>query len=449
MFEPSSVEKFRFISYEFDEKTYTARLNYAFDDNYFFTEEIIFNNANKILTQPEKEALDLCLKNLHLVAGSSYYKASVPPKIVVENQVLTKETAKFMEKLYLNGLGEFAHRNNLELKERIVFPFDENKKPTPSELVLEKKTAVPIGGGKDSVVTTEVLRKSNDNIVLFSVGAPKSIKSCVEVSGLDHIVVTRKLSPVLFELNTQGAYNGHVPISGIIAFILASASIIYGFDSVAMSNERSANVGNLIKNGLEINHQYSKGLEFETDVSEYFKSHIMKNFNYFSFLRPLSELGIAKLFSNFKKYHQVFTSCNSAFKIQEEKRVDRWCLDCDKCRFVFLALAPFIEKEEMIAIFGKNLLNDETQIKGYEELIGISGHKPFECVGETEECIASFALLDKKPEWNDDIMLKVYRENVVPKMANTQELIDKAFELSEKHRLNKKYKEILDAYSRP
>ncbi|GIW21806.1 MAG: hypothetical protein KatS3mg068_0813 [Candidatus Sericytochromatia bacterium] len=106
-------------------------------------------------------------------------------------------------------------------------------------------------------------------------------------------------------------------------------------------NERSANVGNLIKDGLEVNHQYSKSFEFEKDINNYFKSAVLEDLNYFSFLRPLSELHISKLFSKEEKYHSVFTSCNSAFKIQEDKRVERWCLNCDKCRFVFFSISAF------------------------------------------------------------------------------------------------------------
>jgi hypothetical protein len=443
-----AIKNFRFVSCEFDKETSTAKLNYAFGESYFFTEEIIFNNAKKELSQDELFALDKCIKSLHLVAGSSYYKAAVPENIIVENQTLTKQASAFMEKLYLNGLGEFSHRNGLDLRGKIKFPYSEQEKASSSELVLERKTAVPIGGGKDSVVTLESLRQANEPIVLFSVGNPKAIKEVVEVININHIVVTRKLSPILFEINAQGALNGHVPISAIIAFILACSSILYGFDNVAMSNERSASVGNFIKDGFEVNHQYSKGLEFERDVTEYFRTHVLKNFTYFSFLRPLSELGITKIFSKLKNYHKVFTSCNAAFRIHEERRVERWCLNCDKCRFVFLSLAPFLTKNEMMDIFGKNLLDDETQVVGFEELIGVSGHKPFECVGETEECLTAFALVSKKEEWQNDLMVKNFTEKVLPKIDNVEEMINHTFSLSDDNELTTKYKEILSENTR-
>lgn len=448
MFDPKLVKKFRFISYEFDQEKFTAKLNYGFDDNYFFTEEIIFNNAHKKLSDNELKALDNCLKYLHLVAGASYFKAAIPPEIVIETGEITKDTALFMEKLYLNGLGEFAYRNGIDLRNKIKVPYNESLKPNPSDIELKRRTAVPVGGGKDSVVTMESMQSSNEDIVLFSVGNPRPIKEVCELSGLDHIVVTRKLSPLLFEINKEGALNGHVPISAIIAFIIASSSIIYGFDNVAMSNERSANVGNLIHDGFEVNHQYSKGLEFETDVNTFFQTHVMTNFNYFSFLRPLSELSIAKLFSKSKKYHRVFTSCNAAFKIDETKRTDRWCLNCDKCRFVFLSLSPFIPKNEMMEIFTKDLLDDTEQIKGFDELIGLSGHKPFECVGEVEESVTALYLIHDKEEWKDTAMVKRFNDLALPKILNIEEIVTETFKQSDKHKLTKKYKEILDAYSR-
>lgn len=447
MFEPSSVKRFRFVSYEFDENTFTARLNYAFDDNYYFTEELTFGSPAEPLNQEKRDALDKCLKCLHLVAGASYYKAAIPPEIIIENQEITPETARFMEKLYINGLGEFAYRNNLDLREKIIFPFSKNSIPEASSYKLPSKTAVPVGGGKDSVVSIEALKKAGEEIVLFSVGNPRPIKEVVSVSGLPHIVVTRKLSPVLFELNKQGALNGHVPISAIIACILACSAVLYGFDNIAMSNERSASVGNLIVDGFVVNHQYSKSLEFEMDVSGYFKTHVLSNLNYFSLLRPFSELGITRLFSKEKKYHRVFTSCNAAFRIHEERRTDRWCLECDKCRFVFLSLAPFMEKDELLKIFGTNLLNDVNQIKGFDELIGVSGHKPFECVGEVEESVAAFCLLAEKPEWESDLMVKRFSEIALHKIDNKYKLIEEVFTFLEKNLLTEKYKEILHAYS--
>jgi hypothetical protein len=448
MFNPEEIKTFKFLSYEFDKSKYTVNLNYSFDDKYYFTEEIIFNNANINLDVEKEDALNKVLSKLHLVAGASYYKAAIPNQILIKNQKISKYTSEFMKKLYIKGLGEFSYKNNLSLQEKINFPYDEEYLDIPSNYKLENKSIIPVGGGKDSVVTIEALRSSNDEIILFSVGNMKPIKDVCSVSGYPHIYVTRKISPLLFELNSQGAYNGHVPISGILAFIMAAASIIYGFRNIIMSNERSANVGNLVKDGLEINHQYSKSLEFEKDINQYFKKVVLKDLNYFSFLRPLSELHIAKLFSKEEKYHSVFTSCNSAFKIHEDKRVERWCLNCDKCRFVFLALSPFMEKEKVIKIFGRNLLNDEKQLLGFYKLVGYKEHKPFECVGEIEESLLAFLLINEKEEWKNDYVVKNIIDKFTHKIKDKDKIFYKVFSISEKSLLDSKYKELLNEYIR-
>jgi hypothetical protein len=119
------------------------------------------------------------------------------------------------------------------------------------------------------------------------------------------------------------------------------------------------------------------------------------------------ELNIAKLFAKIKKYNDVFSSCNKNFKIVKNTESKKWCCDCDKCRFVFLILASFIKKKEMIKIFGENILNNKEQILGYNELVGFSGCKPFECVGEIGESVLAFYLLDNTDYKNDYIVAEI------------------------------------------
>ncbi|GIW21807.1 MAG: hypothetical protein KatS3mg068_0814 [Candidatus Sericytochromatia bacterium] len=235
MFNPKEIKSFKFLSYRFDKNSYILNLNYSLDAKYYFTEQIIFNNVNNNLTEEKEKALEKVFSKLHLVAGASYYKTAIPENILINNQEISKYTADFMKKLYIKGLGEFAYKNNLNLQDRINFPYDENYIDEPSDFKLEDKTIVPVGGGKDSVVTIEALKHSNEEIILFSVGNLKPIKDVCNVSGYKHIHVTRKIDPILLELNSQGAYNGHVPISAILAFIMAASAIIYNFKNIAMS----------------------------------------------------------------------------------------------------------------------------------------------------------------------------------------------------------------------
>ncbi len=434
------AKTFRFVSYEFDEKESEIRLNYAFDEQIQMQEKIIFHNAKKEFFADEKKAISQIGFFLHIACGISYYKALLPPEIKLESGMLNKEQAAFFETFYLKGLGEFAWRNQLNLNGKIKFPFArQGSFEQPSELALPCRIAIPVGGGKDSNVVIESLKKTGQDLVAIAQGRPRPIKESIEASGLPDIDFTRIISPQLLELNKlPGTYNGHVPISGIYAFCLALAAVLYGYSRVAMGNERSANVGNLIRDdNFEVNHQWSKSLAFEEMFGEFNHKYMLKNFSYFSLLRPLSELDIASRFAKLTQYHKVFTSCNKAFKIDKDKRLDRWCGDCDKCRFVFLALAPFMDKRQLIEAVGHNLLDDASQEDGFRELLGLLNHKPFECVGETEECCVALDMIANKPEWQNDTLVKKLYPDVLAKHGQNQLKLwhEKAFAPSCKHHI--------------
>lgn len=444
-FQPQSVRSFHFVGYEFDEEALTARLRYSFDTGQEFCEEIVFDGGRVPDSKAGRAALDRMLRHLHLVAGISYYKAAAPPEIVLETGPIPSSTARFLDKLYLLGLGELAYRNGLDLRDRICFPFDEAAEPAPPpRFELPRRTAVPVGGGKDSVVTIEALKNAGEPMVLISVGDYQPIRDVSEVAGIPRIVIHRRISPALLELNRQGAINGHVPISAILAFILGAAAILHGFDAVAMSNERSADEGNLIWNGLEINHQYSKSSAFEHDFHDLIKSQILPGFRYFSFLRPFSELAITAAFSHAPQaYREVFRSCNTAFRLDEMRRGRRWCLDCPKCRFVFLALAPFLPKDELVRVFGGNLFEDPAQEQGFADMLGLGEHKPFECVGEVDECKAALSLISALPEWRDDLLVRQLGDAVLPKIKDLEGLVSDALRPREVERLPERYRSML------
>ncbi|WP_372369397.1 endonuclease domain-containing protein [Candidatus Uabimicrobium sp. HlEnr_7] len=443
-FNPKTIKEFRFLDWKFDEKTYTVYLRYAFDNDHIFTEEFSFPVPTFALTDKKREALEACLKNLHLAAGISYYKAAIPNKITIENYVISPETARFFNKLYLYGLGEFAYKNKVDLQGHISFPYVNEPFPSASKIELGNRMAVPVGGGKDSIVTIETLKKLSIPLLLISVGNASPIIKTAEVAKLPHIVIKRKISPLILELNELGALNGHVPISAIISFAIAVAAVLYDFNYIVMSNERSANIGNLWHDGIEINHQYSKSLEFEKDISSYLQENILENLRYFSFLRPLSELMISKVFcGKCQPYHDIFASCTTAFRLTKSLSDVRWCLSCAKCRFVFAMMAPFMSKEKLIDIFGKNLLNEQEQISGFLEIMGYGSHKPFSCIGESEETIAAFVILSNKVEWQNDVVVAHFTQEILPKLTLPDTYVENALLFSENHLLEPDEKELL------
>lgn len=173
-----------------------------------------------------------------------------------------------------------------------------------------------------------------------------------------------------------------------------------------MSNEHSASAPNITSDGLDVNHQWSKSFAFEQALQRYVSRHVVDGIRYFSLLRPLTEVAIASRFSRYPAYLPIFRSCNTAFRQVEEQRSTNWCCDCPKCRFVFLALAPFVAKPQLIATFGRDLLDEPAQIDGFAELCGLRRFKPFECVGEIEESAALLHHLGTLPCWRDTAVVR-------------------------------------------
>ncbi len=407
---------FRFTERAFDAASGTLTLGYAYPGAHTFNEEIVFGPPTRALDGADKAALENAFRALHLAAGVSYYKAFVPETIEVDEGPLDDGAADFFEALYFGGLGEFAYRNELDLTGRISFPRG-GAAPTAPQLSLPQNTLVPVGGGKDSLVTVEALRKTGNPITLAAVNKAKPITQCIEESGLPSLFVMRRVDPALLALNDNkelGAYNGHVPITAIVSLILVCAAILHGHDAIAFSNERSADEGNLEVNGHTVNHQFSKSKVFEMALRGHIESHIAKGLSYFSFLRPLSELHIAKLFAVETRYDHVFTSCNKSYRIEGAMTDRRWCGKCPKCRFVFLALAPFVAQARLLDIFGTNLLDDENQTEGFRELVGLGAHKPWECVGETLESAAAMWALTQYPQWKDAAVVSHLKTELAP-----------------------------------
>ena len=432
---------FYYKSVNFSPETGILKLNYGVDDKYTFTETFEFPDSPYVLSSGKENALKQIFRLLHIAVGISYYKAFLPENIVIEGDGLTPEEARFFDRFYLNGLGEFAVRNQLNLQNKIHFSSDNRVERNPVSFNLPYNALIPVGGGKDSCVTMELIKQTDLPAMAVSVGNPRPIQDCVEASHLPFLNLKRKIDSNLIDLNKTGkVYNGHVPITGILAFVLWATAILYDKKYVIMSCERSANSGNLMQGDLAVNHQYSKSFEFETDFYQITRQ-ITPEFRYFSLLRPLSEAHIGKLFSQLcSDYFPVFTSCNKAFKLDKDKRLERWCGACDKCRFVFLILAPFMKREDLIRFVGQNPLNDEQQLKGYRELLGLSGHKPFECVGEVDECRWAFNYLASCPEWQNDFVIRTLKDSCVFDEANL------IFTPTNTHLIPKELQNVLDKF---
>ena len=361
-----------------------------------------------------KAALARALQILHVIAGVSYFKATNAPTFeFADSGTLDATLAELANAVYTHGLAEFCYQNQTEIRAR--FAPDAPDLPPVTALNLEARALVAIGGGKDSLVSIEALKKGQVPACAVWIGNSELIQSVAKVSGLATLNIKRSVSPVLFALNSEGALNGHVPVTAINSAILLVAAVLYGYQHIIFSNEASANAATLVHEGQAVNHQWSKSAAFEYAFAQLVHDSVAADLQYFSLLRPYRELAITAKFAKFQQYDAVFSSCNRNFKILAAKPAARWCGQCPKCHFVFLALAPFIPKPRLLGIFGRNLLDELALAANFDALIEWRGaHKPFECVGEAQESTAAFIALSARADWQEDALVQRFAAEIRP-----------------------------------
>ena len=432
VFDPDTIETFETSGYDFDAEAGEVRLHYALLGP---GEPITFTERVKVpvgaVDAQTVQVADRLVRLLLLAAGTSYYKAAAPGRVSVAVPITSAEK-HFLAMLLRYGMTEFAYVNNMP---QALTPVIETTEIIPAEpvalpVVDTRHPLVPVGGGKDSTVTFEALRSAGFQPTLFAVDSYAPITATVERSGLPYLEATRVIDPQLIELNQQGALNGHVPITIIKSLISLLAAVMNGKSVVVMSNERSASEGNVQWQGIEVNHQWNKGMEAEKLMRDTLLAMVSSSLDYFSLLRPLSELRIARQFAKLVQYHDVFSSCNRAFHIDPSRR-RIWCGNCDKCRFVFLILAPYMSAAQLEAIWHKNMFNDGEQLAGFRELLGIEGHKPLECVGEIAESRLALELAAEKDEWKNTALVPVLLHDIPPEAMPTPTQKEEIFATSE------------------
>jgi len=410
VFDPHVFTEFRFLAAHIDRATMRVEFDYELageGHSQLFHESLIFTPVRQghAVDWPRVEGL---VSILGALLGLSYYKAAAPPRYVISQPGMTQAGVDYLREVIAHGLGEFAFRNELPglLEPEIVVtsggatPF-----PADSHLTPEGDPLVPIGGGKDSVVTVELLAAARMHPVQFAVNPNQVMYRVGRIKGHPLISVTRDIDERLLELNDEGALNGHVPVTAINSLISLVQARIIGLGPVVMSLEASASEATLTWDGVEVNHQWSKSERAEALLHDMLGPQAgLSAGAYFSLLRPYSELQIARYFSGLREYHPVITSCNRAFRRGVEDA--RWCGDCDKCRFIFLILAPFIPASSLTRMFADNLLDNASQLEGYRALLGLHEHRPFECVGEQAESMVALGWIAGLSEWRGTAVVR-------------------------------------------
>ncbi len=393
----------------FDPASGIAEFYYGLDGMRFTERLVLPSGADAAAAQSSSflKLLDLTA----LVLGVSYFKLKAPFEIAAPNIALTEAERAFVIDVYENGLGEFYARNNLQRFGKLVLhtPHDVQARTAPT---LPERTLLPIGGGKDSLVSVDLLSHTGVQFSPFAVNPKGPILSSVEKIGTPPVYVTRTLDPEMIRLGKEpGFYNGHVPSTAINSMIAALCAILYGYNQIVLSNERSASEGNVEFDGRETNHQYSKSLGFELLIASILSDATGGSLRYFSLLRPYSEARIASLFTHETKFDHVFSSCNRNFRLAGHDG-PLWCGECPKCHFVFLIFAPFMPKDRLLSIFGKNLLDEPTNEGSFRELAGLAGQKPWECVGEILEAAACLYTLTRHSDWHEAAVVRAVKADL-------------------------------------
>lgn len=416
---PRYFRQLQFTGHDFDWSSGTARLHYRFDQGPALVEHFHFPPPFSPSARDRSDAIGRALGLLHLIAGVSYYKVAVPPRVRVAGRTLSPLLAEFLNTLYVQGLAEFAYRNGLDLSGQRPFRAvagvapsahrcdAPQAEPLPQEPIqLAPRYLVAMGGGKDSLVAAEALRRRAE-VSLGVVGGARLISEVVSATGLPALRIGRRLDPALADFNRAGAWNGHVPVTAINSAALLVAALLYDFRHVVFANERSADEATLVDTrGQPVNHQYSKSFAFETAFRSVVQQEIGQGPDYFSLIRPLGELAVLQRFARLPQYHAVFSSCNRNFHLEGARIDGRWCGDCPKCRFTFLGLALFLPVDAVVSIFGRNLLDQADQLPGFKALCALNDDKPFECVGTVAEARAAVLALDSKFGWRKTLVVK-------------------------------------------
>ncbi len=354
---------------------------------------------------PESPLFQNLAFQLGLVELISYWKIACPPLVRIKCGFLDAAQQKWWKAQYFSGLGEFFYKNGIDASEEDFMSLQPEGAPLPAgEPLPLKGCMIPVGGGKDSVVTMELLRDLKEENLCYILNPRGATVNTAKLAGFDEkqlVCPRRTLDPLMLELNRQGYLNGHTPFSALVAFSGLLMAAAYGKKYLVLSNESSANEATVA--GSSVNHQYSKSFQFEQDFNWYERQYIGSGVLYFSLLRPWSEFQIAAYFARFPQYHSAFRSCNAGSK------TDSWCGACPKCLFVWVILSPFLDTAQLEGIFGENLAQKEALWETLRQLCGMTAEKPFECVGSREEICFALTLAVRKMEGKGEPLPLLYR----------------------------------------
>lgn len=377
----------------------------------------------------ETDRMQEIARLIFLLAGISYYKAFASQTIDLGSTPIREGETDFLHFYYVGGLGEYSYKNNISF-DNLEIVGGTPAGAVEQRAVSEEAPLIPFGGGIDSIVTVELVKKTFPNPRLFVMSPEETtfepLEDAAKVTGCEILRAKRFLDPEIKKSKENGFLNGHVPVTAVVSALAIAVAEANGASAVLMSNEASASEPNLQFNGNDVNHQFSKSLAYENAFRKVLANSLGSTPDWFSYLRHRNELWIGNEFAQLSDYHNVFRSCNRAFHIDPNARAAKWCGECDKCAFIDLILSPFMSAESLDSVFsGTEPLNNPELKPVFESLVSTAPgfSKPFECVGDIEECREAIRLANARTDRTDNRLLEVLMAELGPaKPANPQQL---------------------------
>ncbi len=399
---------FIYHSYNLTVEAGSVKLGWHFEivglDHFYPTISLDLSDR-QLCNQPDSPLAQRLAFLLGMAELVSYWKITCSPAVEVRAGSLTKLEIEWWKDLYFGGLGEFFFLNEISPDRSDFMSLSalpgvdtepagldpagttlagatsvetEPAKPTPFK--SKGLYLIPVGGGKDSVVSLMRLAPHRNRCFTFGINPTPAAVACMEIAGFSaerQVLLKRHLAPEMLALNRRGFLNGHTPFSAIVAFNALFTAYLIGADRIILSNEASADEASVP--GTEINHQFSKTTAFEQAFRSYVQDRLGLPIHYFSLLRPFNELCIAREFASYPAFFKAFRSCNVGSK------QNVWCGRCAKCLFIAIMLAPFVGLDRLRQILGRDIFADTGLTEILDELTGARAVKAFECVGTVSE----------------------------------------------------------------
>lgn len=376
-----------------------ATFSYAFDDGREFQEEIGFALGENGY---DEALLDRALFLAFIVIGTSYYKTFPTASVRLEKGYLDNWQVNFFNKVYQEGLSQYAFENKLERRDLAQFVASAGNSPYVPLRYSGTGVLALQSGGKDSLLTATLLAERQEPFVSLYVSSSEHYPAVLGELGQPIALVRRTLDKgALQKAASEGGRNGHVPVTYIVQSIALIQAILLGKNKILASIGWEGEEPHSYIGDLPVNHQWSKTWTAEQLFAEYVQRYVSADIEVGSPLRPFSELRVAEMFVEhaWARYGHSFSSCNVANYQQGADNTQlSWCGDCPKCANSYLLFAPFLEANELQSVFGgQDLFIKESLQETFKGLFGVVGYdKPFECVGETAELALAYHMAQER-----------------------------------------------------